>query len=145
MNDRESLITKVMDTGGRLRVRSALNPVLWLCAIVTIPCVMAYGWASDKPVWLLVLAFAPVIVALAGFVFLLFVDRDKLQSEEYQIRKQSLELIQQKGDPTAIEAVLAALILKPLDSEAPRIEGGDTELRSLISCCTVIGLAPANR
>ncbi len=33
-----------------------------------------------------------------GFVFLLFKDRDKLQSEEYQIRKQAIELIEQKGD-----------------------------------------------
>lgn len=127
MEYRESLITKVMDTGGRLRVRSALNPVLWLCAIVTFPCVMTYSWSADKPIWLLVLAFAPVTVALFGFLVLLFTDPDKLQSEEYQIRKQSLELIQQKGDPVAISAVSAVLIPKPDDFAAPRIEGGGAE------------------
>ena len=125
--NRESLITKVMDTGGRLRVRSALNPVLWLCAIVTVPCVMTYSWSADKPVWLAVLAFAPVAVALFGFLKLLFTDADKLQSEEYQIRKQSLELIQQKGDPTAIDAISAVLIPKPVDSDTPLIEEGGAE------------------
>lgn len=127
MEDRESLITKVMDTGGRLRVRSALNPVLWLCAIVTVPCAMSYSWSAEKPEWLLVLAFAPVTVALFGFLVLLFKDPDKLQSEEYQIRKQSLELIQQKGDSMVISAVSAVLIPKPNDSEAPLLEDGGAD------------------
>ncbi len=124
MEDRESLITKVMDTGGRLRVRSALNPVLWLCAIVTTPCVISYSWSADKPVWLPILAFAPVTVALFGFLVLLFTDSDKLQSEEYQIRKQSLELIQQKNDPRAIAAISAVLIPKPDESSTPLIKDG---------------------
>ncbi len=41
------------------------------------------------------LASVPVGVACFGFLFLLFFDRDKLQSEDYQIRKKSLEIIEQ--------------------------------------------------
>jgi hypothetical protein len=35
MNLKESLAAKVVDAGGKLTVRSALNPILWLCAIVS--------------------------------------------------------------------------------------------------------------
>ncbi len=95
---KESLAAKVVEAGGRLTVRSALNPILWLCAIITIPALIAIGVHSTPPTWLIVLACAPVITAILGFLFLLFFDRDKLQSEEYQLRKRSLELIEQKGD-----------------------------------------------
>ncbi len=101
---REAMIAKVMEAGGRLTVRSALNPILWLCAIVSIPCATIYGLIQSRPVWLAVLAFLPVSAAIFGFLFLLFFDRDKLQSEEYQIRKRSLELIEQKGGKYAIDA-----------------------------------------
>ncbi|MDG2847675.1 hypothetical protein P7M67_12270 [Vibrio parahaemolyticus] len=55
---------------------------------------------SDKEISLLfqVLFALPVIAAIVGFMFLLFYDRDKLQSEDYQIRKRTLELVQEKGD-----------------------------------------------
>jgi len=101
---RAAIIAKVMEAGGRLTVRSALNPILWLCAIVSIPCATIYGLIQSRPVWLAVLAFLPVSAAIFGFLFLLFFDRDKLQSEEYQIRKRSLELIEQKGGKYAIDA-----------------------------------------
>ena len=37
MDIRNAIASKAIDAGGRLRVKSALNPMLWLCAIVTIP------------------------------------------------------------------------------------------------------------
>jgi len=122
MDHRETLVAKIMDMGGRLRVRSALNPVLWLCAIVTLPIIATLGFATDKPWWLVSIAAAPVIVALGGFVFLLLFDRDKLQSEEYQIRKRSLELIEQKGDLKAVDAMSAILIENP---DTPKLSSPD--------------------
>lgn len=102
------------DVLGKLRVKSALNPILWLCGIVVIPGVwMASRQESEVPTWLIVLIFLPVSVALVGFLFLLFFDRDKLQSEDYQIRKQSLELIQEKGDPVPIRAASLEGITNP--------------------------------
>ena len=43
---------------GRLTVRSALNPLLWLCAIVGVPCfVLAASYHGDRPLmWALVFA-----------------------------------------------------------------------------------------
>ena len=75
------------DVGGRLRVQSALNPILWLCAVVTVP---AIGFASyaREPGWmvvcLVVIAFIPLVCAGAGFVLLLLRDPGKLQTEDYQ-------------------------------------------------------------
>ncbi len=110
MNLQEQVIQRMGEMGGRLRVKSALNPVLWLCGLVTIPSICLMGRFNYNPVWLIVIAVTPVVCAAFGFIFLLFVDRDKLQSEDYQIRKQTLELIQEKGDKfpvlgTSIQAI----------------------------------------
>jgi hypothetical protein len=83
---------------------------LWLSALITIPAIYATTKFLTPPVWLIVLAYLPVATAIFGFLFLLFRDRDKLQSEDYQLRKHSLDLIQQKGDafpiaPTSLQAI----------------------------------------
>ncbi len=97
MTVQQKILHRIGEAGGRLRVKSALNPALWMCAIVTIPLVCLITKLENSPTWLIVITAAPVICAIFGFVFLLFFDRDKLQSEDYQIRKKSLELIQEKG------------------------------------------------
>lgn len=101
---KEQVFSRASESGGRLRVRSALNPILWLCGIVSIP-TLAAGAFHPIPAWVAVVGCSPVAVALFGFVFLLFVDRDKLQSEDFQLKKRTMELAQQKGEftPTAIE------------------------------------------
>lgn len=104
MSDKESIATKIIEAGGSLSVKSALNPMLWLCVMIDVPCFILIGILNPPPAWLIVLTLAPVCVALFGFLFLLFVDCDKLQSEEYQLKKRSMEMFQQKGDsePTLI-------------------------------------------
>jgi hypothetical protein len=74
--------------------------------------------------WLVVLACSPVAAAIFGFLFLLFFDRDKLQSEDYQIRKRSLELIEQKGDTHSIDAATVEVIAGP---PVGRLGSGDKE------------------
>ncbi|MGL6351945.1 MAG: hypothetical protein ACRC2U_19355 [Aeromonas sp.] len=99
MDIKNTIASKAIDAGGRLRVKSALNPMLWLCAIVTLPGLVYIG-KSDKEISLFIqlTVTSPVFITLFGFLYLLFFDRDKLQSEDYQIRKQTLELVQEKGD-----------------------------------------------
>ncbi|MGR1251797.1 hypothetical protein [Aeromonas veronii] len=99
MDIKNTIASKAIDAGGRLRVKSALNPMLWLCAIVTLPGLVYIG-QSDREVsfFIQLTVTSPVFIALFGFLYLLFFDRDKLQSEDYQIRKQTLELVQEKGD-----------------------------------------------
>ena len=99
MDLRNTIASKAIDAGGRLRVRSALNPILWLCAIVTIPGLIYLGLTNNEvPLFIQVVIISPVVFALIGFTFLMLFDRDKLQSEDYQIRKRTLELVQEKGD-----------------------------------------------
>lgn len=128
MTIEERVAQKAVDAGGRLRVKSALNPILWLCAIITIPCVSAIAYIDPPPpIWLVILAFIPVACAAFGFLFLLVVDRDKLQSEDYQIRKQSLELIQQKGDALPVSSASIQAITNPIyDSLPPSENGGES-------------------
>jgi len=54
-----------------------------------------------------------------GFLFLLLFDRDKLQSEDYQIRKQSLELIQEKGQEFPISTTSIEAITNPEIKKLP--------------------------
>lgn len=105
MLNKNILATKVIEAGGKLSVKSALNPMLWMCAIVSIPSLLISLVKDKTPDWLIFLIIGPVVVTLLGFLYLLFFDRDKLQSEEYQLKKRSLELVQQKGDdqPTLID------------------------------------------
>jgi hypothetical protein len=94
---KNAIATKAIESGGRLKVQSALNPALWLCGIICIPALCVAGLASNPPWWIPWLILAPVALAAIGFLFLLFFDRDKLQSEDYQIKKMSLEIYEQKG------------------------------------------------
>lgn len=123
----EQIAAKAVESGGKLKVHSALNPILWLCGIITVPAIVAASYISPTPLWLVVLVFIPVTTAILGFLFLLVFDRDKLQSEDYQIQKRSLELIEQKGDaaPLMIDSNTLNVIPKP--ESLPQYDGGDSE------------------
>lgn len=95
---KEQILSKAVEAGGRLTVRSALNPILWLSGIITIPTLIAGTLYPNLSSWIVAVGCSPVIVALIGFLFLLIFDRDKLQSEDYQLKKRSLEFAQQKGE-----------------------------------------------
>jgi len=120
MGLRDTIVTKTIEAVERLTVRSALNPILWLCGLVTIPSILVASYMTAVPTWLVFLACAPVAAALFGFLFLLFVDRDKLQSESYQLRKQGLELIEEKGDLRLIDATTIEVIANPDFPALPR-------------------------
>jgi hypothetical protein len=109
----DKILARTSDAIGKVTVRSALNPALWLCGVVTIPCLVATLFMKAIPSWLPVLAFLPVVAVLVGFLFLLLFDRDKLQSESFQLRKQALELIEDKGDLNVIDASTIEVISNP--------------------------------
>jgi len=113
MNVQEVLGKRVTDAGGRLTVRSALNPALWMCAIVSGPATGMAVYRGDPAWWLITLILGPVITAMLGFLVLLAVDRDKLQSEDFQIKKRSLELIEQKGMQAPLSVLEAGEVVTP--------------------------------
>jgi hypothetical protein len=109
-----------MEAGGRLKVRSAVNPMLWLCAIITTPALLAFALRPNSSRWLLVFAVAPEAAAIIGYLFLMVFDRDYLQSEEFQLRKMEIERIEEKGKP-AIDA--ASVITLPPAVDGTLLEG----------------------
>jgi hypothetical protein len=106
---RERIISKMTEAGGQLRVRGALTPILWLCAVIGAPCIFALSWGSP-PAIINTILYLVVGTAVFGFLFLLVFDRDRLQSEEYQIRSRTLDLIEEKGSRKAIDASTVAAI-----------------------------------
>ncbi|MCA0153763.1 hypothetical protein [Winogradskyella vincentii] len=122
MIGKENIASKIVESGGKLHVKSALNPILWLCAIITIPSLIVVPFIEETPTWLIILIVSPVITAILGFFFLLVKDRDKLQSEEYQLRKRSMELIQEKGEnkPKIIDTETIEISENPETVEIPR-------------------------
>jgi hypothetical protein len=115
MIGKDNIAAKVIESGGKLSVKSALNPMLWLCAIITIPSLLAVPFIDSIPTWMIILIIAPVLTSILGFFFLLIFDRDKLQSEEYQLKKKSMELIQIKGQdqPSIVNYEQIAAIINP--------------------------------
>ena len=70
------LVTRV---AGQLRVRSALNPILWLAAIVTLPILAQAVKDVNLPTWMIVLAYIPVATAAIGFLYLMIFNPDRLK------------------------------------------------------------------
>ena len=99
---------------GTLRVRSALNPFLWACPVVGGVCfTAALAFKSDHQIALLLViaGVSPIGLLIVVGMFLTFFRTDKLQSEEYQIRQRTLELIQEKGgrfhvDPASLQSIV---------------------------------------
>lgn len=88
--------------------------MLWAIGLVTAPgMIEAPLYPGGVPTWFIVIIFLPVIFACLGFAFLLIFNPDKLQSEDYQIRKQTLDLAFQKGDRFPINPLSLELIPNP--------------------------------
>jgi hypothetical protein len=86
--------------------------MLWLCAI-GVPSCFGFGVFFDG--WLrtmVVLAGVGLLaIAATAFLGLLIVAPDKLQSEEYQLRRRALDLIEERGtkikmNPVSIEDIV---------------------------------------
>jgi hypothetical protein len=108
----------------RLTVKSALNPLLWLCTIPTAVLLTTafYFDHSDTlrrscgPLVYVALGLVG-LTGLAGF-YLVLSRPDKLQSEDFQLRQQALLLIQQSG--TSAQVINSADIVALLKSVPPR-------------------------
>ena len=110
----------------RITVQNVMNPILWLCGLVTIPSLIAIV-STDNPHWVLfILSISPVFVALFSFLYFMFKAPDRLQSESYQLRKQALELIEEKGGSSVIDAASIEAISNPdlpmLESPKAKVE-----------------------
>jgi hypothetical protein len=109
---REKLASTMTEVGGRLKVRSALNPMLYLCGIVVVPYIPAVCFSTPPVVVHWIVGAVVASTLLSNFILLVW-DRDRLQSEDYLIRRQTLELIEEKGSNKAIDAATVEAISGP--------------------------------
>lgn len=95
----------------KTRVRSALYPLLALCALVTVPCAAGALFATGGlRIAFFILAALPVVLTGVAYVYFMLNEPDRLQSEEHIIQKRALALIEEKGgsiplSPTSLEAI----------------------------------------
>src|ERR1051326_1020199 len=80
-----------------LKVRSALNPAVLLCGVTMPLCFgAAYVFRSIPTLALVLVLFGllPLTVACIGFLFFMLKRPQLLQSEDFQLRHQSMEMLQ---------------------------------------------------
>ena len=109
----------------RLKVSSALHSLLWLSATASPACLLAASRFDDGiRVVIVCVGLAPILLTCGAYIFLMFKDRDRLHSEDYQIRKMALELIEEKGGAIPIEATSVQAIANP---DYPRLSNQTDE------------------
>ncbi len=103
-------------TMSRRIVRSAMTPIILVC--LTSPCCFTAAYMLREDAFLSrLLGFVgvlPILVACAMFVFFGIQKTDKkLQSEDYQIRQELLQIISSKGGRIKIEPISIEMITNP--------------------------------
>lgn len=110
----KQILQRIIGAAERITVKSALNPMLWLCGI-TSPVLILVIIQENPATWKIIVAVTPIAVTALGFLYLLLFDRDKLQSEDYQLNRQYMEMIENKGQLAPMPAMFASSIPKPQD------------------------------
>ncbi|MGZ0708065.1 hypothetical protein ACWPKO_06975 [Coraliomargarita sp. W4R53] len=98
--------------------RSALSAFTTSCLYVTVPCVFMLSFLPEKmqyPVF--ALAVTPVAVFTIVGLFLLFFDRDRLQTEEHLERKHAMEIVEMKGEGVSVKPVDLVNMVSPERSQ----------------------------
>jgi hypothetical protein len=84
-----------------LHVRSGINPMLWLSGIALPICLFSAYTFDQHPLIqgiLVCAAILPIVTACLGFGYFAVRHPDKLQSEDYQIRHEAIQMLQIKVD-----------------------------------------------
>jgi hypothetical protein len=111
---------------GRIKVRSVFTPMLGLCAIA-IPSFLFAAEREQDRVIRVILIGAAILFGVAAFVayFYFAVNRpEMLQSEDYQLRHESLEIVRQKGGKAIVDL---GHIERIATSRGNLIDRGDAE------------------
>ncbi|AGH81802.1 hypothetical protein PCNPT3_09320 [Psychromonas sp. CNPT3] len=100
----------------KLHVKSALNPLLWLTGIAS-PIFFGTAFVFKDTELVNVLIYAgmvPMVVTCLGFCFFALFKPEKLQSEDYQLKHESLNLMQEKCGGIQISTISLEQIVNPI-------------------------------
>ncbi len=108
-------------------VRTAINPLLWLVGLTTPVAFILAAIIGDQLIRLILICFAavPVVVTLVVYVVFMFCDPDRLQSEEYRIKKRALQILYKKGGSADIVDVVNQVAR--IETSRPRANAGEKE------------------
>ena len=85
--------------------RSAVNPTLWACAVISLPlfilATFVSGWMS---IAFFVVALIPIVLFLGSYVYMLFKNPKLLRSEDFHLRAEAMELFGDKDNPMDADA-----------------------------------------
>lgn len=101
----EDAIRSWTSRAGVVRVQNALNPLLWTAGLLVPMCWIAAYFFRDDAILkycFSALGALPVLVTLVVYLIFMFRDPNRLQSEEYQIRHQALQILHKRGDSSDI-------------------------------------------
>lgn len=121
----DQLIRSTISRVGVVHVRSALNPFLWSFTWSIVFLSFAVVFPEDRVArWvLLCAALLPMIVTMAIGCFFAVTKPDRLQSEEYRLRQQALQILYKKGSATEVVNEIMQLVVE----SKPRSESGPKE------------------
>jgi len=89
----------------QIAVKSAVNPSLWACAVISGPLFILADQANN---WLSLAYFIVALIPVGAFAFsylyLLLKNPEYLRSEEYQLRINSMRLLGDKDNPLHADA-----------------------------------------
>ncbi len=89
----ENTFLKAQSAATKLVVKSAMNPALWFAGSITPVCfIAAWFFQHDQSAKKLLIIFGSIPIALVALAYLFFMlfDRDRLHSEEFQLKKLGL-------------------------------------------------------
>ena len=115
------LLHNASASNANVKIKNAMNPIVKILL-----CLMPFAVGAmllGKETWIQVLgavfASLVVFVALGAYIYFMFKNPQMLQSEEYQIQKQALEIIQQQGIAGQVELVCTPALAS---ADTPLIE-----------------------
>ena len=107
----------------QVATNSILNPMLWLCAIVTpVSCIAAIFASGSLVAVFAILAIAPPILAMGAYGYFMFADPDRLQSEPFRIEQQWVQA--QIGDNRTKEVITLPQSPSNLSANTAMLGGG---------------------
>ena len=129
LNDLRVLAVLIREGLASLKHRTAVQPLLWACAVVTVPC---FWIATKTDGWLRVLIASvgsiPVILLAIAYIFFMLKAPERLHSEEFQLKSRSLATVESKGGIVSIKPLDLAPTSDPEPSpkdKPPPKEGKD--------------------
>ena len=110
------LLHNASASSASVKIKNAMNPIvkLLLCLLPFAMGMILFGSQTWVQVLGAVYSTLVVLVAIGAYLFFMFTNPQMLQSEEYQIQRKALEIIQQQGIHGKVELVSA--------SAQPRLE-----------------------